>query len=97
MSQPIHQPYPPAAAAPPTASPRSGGVAPILSFLIPGLGHLYTGNPVSAVVWFVSAALAWASLCVAIGVVLIPLVMAGAMIHAYISASNFNRRHNTMR
>lgn len=103
--QPYGQPYPPQPYAGPmvpqrpmpTAAPKSGGVALILSFLVPGLGHLYTGNPISAVIWFAAAVLAWVSLMIVIGFVLIPLVYIGAMIHAYVSATNFNRRHHAVR
>jgi TM2 domain-containing membrane protein YozV len=93
--QPYGQPYPPQRPMP-TASPKSGGVAVILSFLIPGLGHLYTGNPLSAVMWFGSTFVVWV-LGFLTGVVffVLPLVYIGAMIHAYISAANFNRRHRS--
>jgi len=89
-----HQPY---QRPMPTASPKSRGVAAILSLLIPGLGHLYTGNPVSAIFWFVSALISAALLAVVIGFVLLPLCWVCSPIHAYISADNFNRRHNAIR
>jgi TM2 domain-containing membrane protein YozV len=94
--QPYGQPYPPQRPMP-TASPKSGGVAVILSFLIPGLGHLYTGNPLSAVMWFISAVVSAVLITVFVGIILLPLVYIGAMIHAYISAGNFNRRHHVVR
>lgn len=56
MSQPPipqRQPYQPV----PTASPKSPGVAAILSAVIPGVGHLYTGNPFPALLWFSTMAL----------------------------------------
>ena len=91
------QPYPPQRPMP-TASPKSGGVAVILSFLIPGLGHLYTGNPISAVLWFLAATVCWLLFWLLFfGIFLLPFVYIGAMIHAYISASNFNRRHHVVR
>lgn len=92
------QPYRPAhLPATPTAPPKSPGVAALLSLLIPGLGHLYSGNPIAAVFWFLSAAAAVALIAVFIGIILAPCVWVGAMIHAYISTANFNRRHNVVR
>jgi TM2 domain-containing membrane protein YozV len=99
--QPYGQPYPMRPM--PTAAPKSGGVALILSFLIPGLGHLYTGNPLSAVLWFGSAVAIWtiSFLLTFVGFpyvfIALPFVYLGAMIHAYISASNFNIRHHAIR
>jgi len=81
----------------PTASPKSPGVAVILSIVIPGLGHLYSGNPLSAVFWFVSAVVATVLISVFIGIILVPLVWIGAAIHAYISTANFNTRHHVIR
>ena len=81
----------------PTASPKSPGVAVILSILIPGLGHLYSGNPLSAVFWFVSAVVSTVLISVLIGFILLPLVWIGAAIHAYISTANFNSRHHVVR
>ena len=41
----------------------SPGIAAVLSFLIPGLGQLYTGRLLAAALWFVGTALAyWAVL-----------------------------------
>jgi TM2 domain-containing membrane protein YozV len=90
---PYGQPYYPM----PTASPKSPGVAAILSFLIPGLGHLYSGNPLAALLWFVAAVVAWATVAIVIGFAFVPLVYLGAIIHAYVSTANFNRRHNVIR
>jgi len=81
----------------PTASPKSPGVAVILSILIPGLGHLYSGNPLSAVFWFISAVVSTVLISVFIGIILVPLVWIGAAIHAYISTANFNTRHHVIR
>lgn len=94
--QPYGQPYPPGPPAP-TASPKSPGVAVILSVLIPGLGHLYSGNPLFAVMWFVLAGLAGLSLTILIGFVLLPMVWIGACVHAYVSTQGFNRRHHVIR
>lgn len=37
----------------------SPGVAGVLSFLIPGLGHFYLARPISGVVWLFAAAIVW--------------------------------------
>jgi TM2 domain-containing membrane protein YozV len=82
----------------PTAAPKSKGVAVILQFLIPGLGHLYTGNPLSAIFWFASAFIGWMLVAAfGLGIVLLVIVYPLAMIHAYMSAGNFNRRHHAVR
>ena len=80
----------------PTASPKSAGVALILSLLVTGLGHLYTGNPVAAVLWFFGAVLSGLLIAAAIGFVLLPAVWICAAIHAYMSANAFNRRHHVV-
>ena len=80
----------------PTASPKSAGVAVILSLLVTGLGHLYTGNPVAALLWFVGAVLSGLLIAAAIGFVLLPAVWICAAIHAYMSAIAFNRRHHVV-
>ena len=87
----MHSQYSPQRPAP-TASPKSPGVALILSVVVAGLGQLYTGNPVWAVFWFGCAVLC--------GVVFFPLaflVIPIAAIHAYFCASGFNRRHHVVR
>jgi len=81
----------------PTASPKSPGVAAILSILVPGLGHLYSGNPLSAVFWFLAAAIAGALIYILIGFVLLPVVWIGSVIHAYVSTVNYNTRHHVVR
>ena len=76
----------------PTAPPKSGGVALILSLLICGLGQMYTGNPLWAVIWFFSA--------VVCGVLFFPLVLVVipvAAVHAYFCASSWNARHHAVR
>jgi TM2 domain-containing membrane protein YozV len=93
--QPYQQPYP--VRPMPTASPKSPGVAAVLSVLVPGLGHLYSGNPMSAVFWFVSAFISALLILVAIGIFLFPVVWLGAIVHAYVSTANFNRRHHVVR
>jgi len=90
---PYQHQYPPM----PTASPKSPGVAAILSLVIPGLGHVYSGNPLSALMWFSLATLGWLTLGLVIGFVILPLAYIGASIHAYISTANFNSRHHVVR
>ena len=82
----------------PTASPKSPGVAAILSWLLPGAGHLYSGNPLWALIWFGAAFLFWMfGFFLFFGFFLLPIVYIGSPIHAYISTSAFNRRHNVVR
>jgi len=91
-------PYGPHAAPFPTASPKSPGVAALLSFLITGLGHLYSGNPLFAVMWFMLAMISWfLAVTLFIGFFLLPFVAIGACVHAYISTQDFNRRHHVVR
>jgi TM2 domain-containing membrane protein YozV len=35
------------------SSKRDGGIATILSFLLPGMGQLYTGHLLWAIFWFI--------------------------------------------
>lgn len=42
----------------------NGGVAAILSLLIPGLGQLYKGQAISAIVWFVAIIAGYACLII---------------------------------
>lgn len=95
MSYPYPQPKPQPPV--PTAPPKSPGVAAILSLIIPGLGHLYTGNPLSALFWFILAAVGWWTLALAVGFVILPIAWLGAIIHAYSDAQSFNRRHHAVR
>jgi TM2 domain-containing membrane protein YozV len=81
----------------PTAPPKSPGVAAILSLLLPGAGHLYTGNPVAAALWFSAYAVSWLLCFIVIGFVTLPAAWIGSMIHAYMSADDFNRRHHAIR
>jgi len=93
----VPTPYVPYTYPMPTAPPKSPGVAVILSILVPGLGHLYSGNPLSAVFWFVSAIVAAALIYILIGFVLLPMVWIGSIIHAYVSTTNYNTRHHVVR
>jgi hypothetical protein len=68
-----------------------------LSILVPGLGHLYSGNPFSAIFWFLAAAVAGALIYILIGFVLLPVVWIGSVIHAYVSTANYNTRHHVVR
>ena len=61
VAAPVPDPLPGQAVQPPTPEAQhviiqgpawNGGVAAVLSFFIPGLGQLYKGQVVSAVVWF---------------------------------------------
>ena len=81
----------------PTAPPKSPGVAAILSIIVPGLGHLYSGNPGAAAFWFISGAVSALLIMLIVGIFLLPVVWVGAAIHAYVSTANYNQRHNVIR
>jgi TM2 domain-containing membrane protein YozV len=81
----------------PTAPPKSAGVAAILSLIIPGLGHMYTGNPFQAMFWFGSAAISALLIAVGVGVFMLPCAWIGAILFAALSAGSFNRRHHVVR
>jgi TM2 domain-containing membrane protein YozV len=56
----------------PVARPPNPGIAAVLSVFIPGLGQLYAGRLVAAVLWFLGTAMAYSA-------VLIP----GFLVHAF--------------
>ena len=67
-------------------------------FLITGDAHLYSGNPLAAVMWFTLASVCWfLGFFLFFGFFLLPFVWIGACVHAYISTQDFNRRHNVVR
>lgn len=95
MTQP--PPYYPYYPPQPTAPPKSPGVAALLSLIIPGLGHLYTGNPFQAIFWFGSAAISAALIGLYVGLFMLPCAWIGAILFAAMSASSWNRRHHAVR
>lgn len=62
----------------------SGGnvLAAICSFFIPGLGQLVQGRIMSAIIFFVATAIAWATAAILIGWVLGPIMHLWAIIDA---------------
>jgi TM2 domain-containing membrane protein YozV len=71
---------------------KSGGVAVILSLLITGAGHWYTGEVGRGFAFFGGAILAAFSLAFLIGIVALPAVWIWAAIDANKSAERHNRR-----
>jgi TM2 domain-containing membrane protein YozV len=72
---------------------KNPGIAVLLSILFPGAGNFYAGQTG----WGVFYLLAWcvsAVLCfVIIGLVLLPMVYIGAMVHAWLATDAFNKRN----
>ena len=62
--------------------PPSPGLAAVLSVIIPGLGQLYVGRFLAALLWFVAGSLSWIIL---VG----PLIHAASAYFAYQDARNF--------
>ena len=71
---------------------KSGGIAVLLSLLITGAGHWYTGEVGRGFAFFGGAFLAALSLAFLIGVVALPAVWIWAAIDANKSAERFNAR-----
>lgn len=66
------------------ASQGSGGnvLAAICNVFIPGLGQLVQGRILAALLFFVGAGIAYATLVIVIGYVLVPIVYLWAIIDA---------------
>ena len=66
------------------SSQGSGGnvIAAICSFFIPGLGQLVQGRILPALFFFIFAAVAYATIIIVIGYVLIPIVYIWTIIDA---------------
>jgi TM2 domain-containing membrane protein YozV len=90
--QPYWQAPPPIPRPTPTAPPKSPGVAVILTLLVPGLGHLYSGNPIAAILWFITAVIV-GTLTALLGLLIVYPI---AMIHAHAVTTAYNRRHNAV-
>jgi TM2 domain-containing membrane protein YozV len=72
---------------------KSALIAIILSFLIPGLGDLYCGSWVKAIVFFVLVFFAFALLFVAgIGAFLFAIIWVAGLISAWMSANKSQER-----
>lgn len=74
-------------------APKNPGLALVASFFIPGLGSLLAGRIGWGAGIFAAYVVAWISLVVLVGFVLIPLVWVWGMADAYLGAKNWNSRH----
>jgi TM2 domain-containing membrane protein YozV len=77
-------------------APKNPGLALVASFFIPGLGSLINGSVGIGIAIFVSYLIAWVTLAVVIGFVLVPAVWVWGMYDAYTGARNWNRRHGIL-
>jgi TM2 domain-containing membrane protein YozV len=77
-------------------APKNPGLALLASFFIPGLGSMLNGNVLMGIIVFVCDVIAWISLTILIGFVLVPVVWIWGMIHAYHGAKRWNRKHGIL-
>lgn len=77
----------------PQVAPKNAALAALASFFIPGLGSLIIGRVGWGVTIFCAYVLAWLSLIVLVGFVLIPAVWVWGMVDAYVGAQSWNRAH----
>jgi TM2 domain-containing membrane protein YozV len=84
--------YPPMQPAP-IVKPKSPGGAAVLSFLFPGLGQIMNGDIGTGIAMMVLTVLAWVSLMVLIGVILLPTVYIWSIVDAYNKAKRWNSAH----
>ena len=61
------------------------GIPALFSFFIPGLGQAIKGDGVKAVVFFIAAIVAWFTILLLIGLILVPVVHIVAAADAYSS------------
>ena len=71
---------------------KSVVVAVFLSFLIPGLGDLYCGSWIKAIVFFALDLVAFILMFVGIGIFLYVLIWFAGLISAWLSASKSEKR-----
>ncbi|MCW3101321.1 MAG: hypothetical protein JWL77_6939 [Chthonomonadaceae bacterium] len=71
---------------------KSSGVAIVLSLLITGLGHVYTGEAGRGAAFFGAAVVAALSLLIVVGFVALPVVWIWAAVDANKSAERYNMR-----
>lgn len=76
--------------------PKSPAVAVALSFLIPGLGSMTSGEAGMGVFILVCYVFAWASALFLIGFILAPAVWIWGMVAAHGAARRWNYRHGIL-
>jgi TM2 domain-containing membrane protein YozV len=77
-------------------APKNPGFALVASFFIPGLGSVINGSVGMGILIVVSYVIAWISLTVLIGFLLVPAVWVWGMIDAYHGAKSWNRKHGIL-
>lgn len=84
---------PPAVRQPAYVVPRSAGLALGLGLFFPGIGNMYAGRPGKGILILACTIVAWASLLVLVGLLLVP----ACHIWGAWTASNDARRWNAAR
>ena len=96
MSQPVPYqpaPHPSVTYAPAAVAPKNPGLSLLASFFVPGLGSLVAGRFGWGAVIFAAYVVAWLSMFVLIGFLLVPVVWIWGMADAYLGAKSWNSRH----
>ncbi|MGQ9922240.1 MAG: hypothetical protein ACUVRZ_13070 [Desulfobacca sp.] len=70
---------------------KSPGLAAVLSLFLPGVGQVYNGRFLSALLWFALAGLSWLLTCIFIGYLTTPLLHFLSAFCAYRQAERINR------
>jgi TM2 domain-containing membrane protein YozV len=92
--QPMGQPMPyPQMQPAPLIKPKNPGAAAVLSFLVPGVGQLLNGDIWLGIGMMIVAVLAWFSLFIVIGFILLPAVYIWSIVEAYNTAKRWNTAH----
>jgi TM2 domain-containing membrane protein YozV len=71
---------------------KSSGLAAVLSLLFPGVGQVYNGRFLSALMWFGLAGLSWLLTMVFIGYLTTPVIHFLSAVFAYRQAEAINSR-----
>jgi TM2 domain-containing membrane protein YozV len=97
--QPVAQPMPytqmpyPQMQPAPMIKPKNPGAAAVLSFLVPGVGQLLNGDIWLGIGMMILTVLAWFSLFIVIGFILLPAVYIWSIVEAYNTAKRWNTAH----
>jgi TM2 domain-containing membrane protein YozV len=92
--QPMGQPMPyPQMQPAPMIKPKNPGAAAVLSFLVPGVGQLLNGDIWLGIGMMILTVLAWLSLFIVIGFILLPAVYIWSIVEAYNTAKRWNTAH----
>lgn len=75
---------------------KSPGLAAVLSLFFPGVGQVYNGRFLSALIWFALAGLSWLLIFVFIGYLTTPLMHFISAFCAYRQAERINQAHGSL-